>query len=525
MAVNERKIITKSADDNGYFEKRDRAQTITFEKIKELLQRNVRNNSNKTYTQYTKELIKTYLLNPTSNIDTLREVSRFLVRNSMIYKKMLHYYATMPLFLYSVTQYNDLSKSITANKALKGYEEVLRRLNTFNMQKELYTVIATTLRDGIYCGYVYESEDKGMFVMPLDPQYCRIYGKTEEGEWIVHFNAAYFDSGNNKEFVKGINDDGVGVWADVFVDGYEAYKSQGRDFQWFRLEPERTLCMIAGTDDEFETPLPHFLPLFISLLDLIDLEQIIASKTELENYILLVSKIPMIHNSEDVDDFSISLELAQQFNAMLEQVVPDLVGVAYSPMEIDTVKFDKSNSSEDTDKLAQSMQNLFNNAGISQLVVAGGASSNSIGLNHAIENDMSNVWTYVSRLESWFNFYISMNISEGYKFKYHQMTWYNRDSYISNMQGAATLGYNPLDYFVCVSNKTPYEVLNDLRFNSLALNINQWLVPLQSSYTQSGNATSDKGGAPTKSEGEITSEETIKTRDGDKNENTTSKVE
>ena len=32
--------------------------------------------------------------------------------------------------------------------------------------------------------------------------------------------------------------------------------------------------------------------LVYSLLDLIDLEQVIASKTELENYILLVSKIP-----------------------------------------------------------------------------------------------------------------------------------------------------------------------------------------------------------------------------------------
>jgi hypothetical protein len=117
-----------------------------------------------------------------------------------------------------------------------------------------------------------------------------------------------------------------------------------------------------------------------------------------------------------------------------------------------------------------------------------------------------------------------MNVSEGYKFKYHQISWYNSDSYISNMQTMATLGGSALDYFVCATSKTPYEVLNDIRFNALALNINQWLVPLASSYTQSGSTTST-GGAPTKSEGEITSEETIKTRDGDKNENTTSKVE
>jgi len=522
--ATETKIITKDFDDNGYFTKREKAQKLNFAQIQEIIQRNVKASSNKSYTQYTKELIKTYIANPTSNIDTIREVSRFLVRNSMIYKKMIYYYATMPLFLYSITQFNDLSKTISANKALKGYEEVLKRLNNFNMQKELYTVIATTLRDGIYCGFMYDNEENGMFLMPLDPQYCRVYGKTQEGEWIVYFNAAYFAAGNNSIYVEGVDGDGIGVWDQCFVDGWNAYQDN-RQNQWFRLTPEKTLCMIAGTDDEFETPLPYFLPLFVSLLDLIDLEQIIASKTELENYLLLVSKIPMIDGSEDVDDFAISLELARQFNSMLEQVVPDLIGVVYSPMDIEAVKFDKSNSTDDTDELSQSMNNLFNNAGISQLVVAGGASTNSIGLNHAIENDMSNVWTYVSRLESWFNFYIKMNISEGYKFKYHQMTWYNRDSYISNMQSMATLGGNALDYFVCVTAKTPYEVLNDIRFNALALNINQWLIPLQSSYTQSSSATSNKGGAPTKSDDEITSEETIATRDGEKNEGTTSKVE
>ena len=516
------KMITKE-NGSDYELKRERAQKINFAKIQEILQRNVGKNTNKTFAQYTKALIQQYLASPMTNIDTIREVSRFLVRNSMIYKKMIYYYSTAPLFLYSLTQLNDFIKSINTNKSLKDYEGVLKRLNGFNMPKEFYNVLANTIRDGMYCGFVYDSEDGNMFIMPLDVQYCRIYGKTLEGEWIVYFNAAYFDKDNNKEFIYGVNDDGVGTWDSCFVEGYETYKSDGRDYQWFRLTPERTMCIIAGTDDEFSMPLPFLSGIFIELLDLMDLEQLLADRTELENYILLVSKIPLINGSNDVDDFSISLELAQEFNSLLEKVVPDLVGVAYSPMEIDTVKFDKSNTTDTVDKLAQSMNNLFNNAGMSQLVVAGGASTNSIGLNHAIENDMSTIWIFVERIESWMNYYIKNNISEGYKFTYHQITWYNRDSYISMMKDMATLGGNALDYFVCVTNKTPYEVINDLRFNSLALNINQWLIPLASSYTQSGNV-SDKGGAPKKSDDEITSEETIATRDGEKNEGTQSEV-
>ena len=515
------KMITQS-DQNNYELTRKQAQKMNFAKIQELLQRNVGKNTSRTFMQYTKSLIQQYLASPGVNIDTIREVSRFLVRNSMIYKKMIYYYSTAPLFLYSVTQENDFVKTINPNKSLKDYENVLKRLNSFKMQKEFYNVIANVIRDGMYVGFSYDDEDGNAFFMPLDVQYCRIYGKTPEGEWIVYFNAAYFDKGNNKDFVLGVNEDGVGVWDDCFVEGYNTYKENGNDFQWFRLTPERTLCIIAGSDDEFDMPLPFLSGIFIELLDLLDLEQLLADRTELENYILLISKIPLIDGSEDVDDFAISLELAQTFNSLLEQVAPDLVGVVYSPMEIDTVTFDRSNNTDTVDKLAQSMNNLFNNAGMSQLVVAGGASTNSIGLNHAIENDLSTIWIFVERIETWMNFYIKYNISEGYKFSFHQISWYNRDSYITMLKEAATLGGNALDYFVCVSNKTPYEVINDLRFNAIVLNINQWLTPLQSSYTQS--SSSNTGGAPTKKEDEL-SEEGLATRDGEKNKGTTSKVE
>lgn len=503
-------------ENKDYEMKRERAQKIAFAKIRELMQRNVSKNSNKTFQQYTKDLIKQYLASPSSNLDTIREVSRFLMRNSMIYKKMVYYYATAPLFLYSLTQENVLSKKIDRNKSLKSYEEVLRRLNKFNMGKELPNIIATTIRDGIYVGFVYDNNEDGLFIMPLDVKYCRIYGKSSNGQWIVYFNAEYFNSGNNKEFVEGVNGDTSGTWDECFIKGYKQYKEYGKDFKWFRLSPEKTFCLFCGADDEFDMPLPLFTGLFISLLDLIDLEQILMSKTELENYILLISKIPLIENSEDVDDFALSLELVQEMQALIDQAVPDLVGTAYSPMDLETIKFDKSNSAEDTDMLSKSMNNLFSNAGISQIVVSGGSSTSQVGLKHAIENDMSTAWIFVNKIESLINSYIYENISQGYIFRFHQITWYNRDTYISNMKDMATLGGNAIDYFVCATGKTPYEVINDVRFNAMSLNINQWLVPLSSTYTQSSSSTSNDVGRPTKNEDDLT-EEGAATRDGDKN--------
>ena len=76
---NTRKVITKT-DDSDYSTIRERAQKISFAKVQELLQRNVSKTVSKTYTQYTRDLLDTYIQSPLNNIDSIREVSRFLTR-------------------------------------------------------------------------------------------------------------------------------------------------------------------------------------------------------------------------------------------------------------------------------------------------------------------------------------------------------------------------------------------------------------------------------------------------------------
>lgn len=513
MAINETKIITKSADDNGFYTKRERAQKITFDKLNEIIQRNITKTSNKSYTQYSKDLLRTYSLNPASNLANLREISRFVCRNSMLYKKLLMYYAAMPLYYYNITPINDLSKSLNGNKIAKDYYSVVEKVEKIDIAKEMYNAVYLALRDGFYVGYSFADDSTGdMFLMPLDVDFLRVYGKTISGEWIVYMDASFFDKDSNKDYIYGVNNDGIGVWdTDIFLTGYETYKNQGRDFQWFRLPPEKTFCLLAGSDDEFTTPLPFFLQLLQSLLDLLDLESLINSKTELENYKLLISKIPLINGSDSVDDFAISLELAQMFDNLLEGVLPELIGHITTPLDITAETFEKSNNSNDTDQLSVAMNNLFNNAGASQLVVAGGSSTNAIGLKHNIQNDMSTTWVWVDRVESWLNYYIQMNISEGYKLQIHKITWYNKEDYQTSMKDVATLGGSALDMLTSYGD-TPYMAFQKLNFEN-ALGIKDLMRPLQSSYTQSG---STEGGAPKKDEDDL-SVEGANTRAGDKN--------
>lgn len=509
---NERKVITKT-DDSDYSVKRERAQKISFAKLQELLQRNVGKSFTKTFTQYTKEMLRTYIQSPNSNQDNLREISRFLCRYSMLYKKLLMYYPSMPLFYYNITQQNDFTKKINKNKSIKDYQNVLKSFSNFQLSKDSYSQMYMALRDGFGVFELYDS-DNGKVFMPLDVKYCRIYGKTPDGEWIVYHDAAYFDAGNNKDFIYGVNNDGVGTWSEQHIQGYKNYKENGRDYEWYRLDPNTTFCLTTCADDEFYAPLPFFLPLFELILDDIDLQELINNRTALENYVLLISKIPMMKDTDQVDDFGLSLELVQQIQALIDEVVPELIGTAYSPMEIDKIEFPRSNTTDANDELARSVQNIFSNAGASQLVISGGSSTNSVGLKHAIQNDMSTCWTWVEKIESWYNHYLNNVISEGYVFKIHKITWYNQEEYQNMMKDAATLGGSALDYLTSLMGN-PYDAYCKLMFEN-TIGIKDLMIPLQSSFTQSNKKDS---GGQTKSDDEI-ADSTIETRDSEKNEGT-----
>lgn len=138
----------------------------------------------------------------------------------MLYKQMISYFSTMPLYTYNITPLADYTKDFDLDKQLKNYEKVLKTFHHFNMAQELQNVVSNTIRDGMYVGWMSGDDENGIFLMPLDVQYCRIYGKTREGEWITYFDASFFDKSNNKDFITGVNNDGVGVWDQVFVDGY-----------------------------------------------------------------------------------------------------------------------------------------------------------------------------------------------------------------------------------------------------------------------------------------------------------------
>lgn len=496
---------------NGELSKttRERAMYINFSQLKEVLTQNVMRTTNRTFTQYTKELISQYLQNPSSNIDTIREVSNFLMRVSMPYKKIIEYYSTMPIYSYNLTyNFPDWANPISKEEYISDYQETCQRLSHINFEKNMSTAFASTLRDGIFVGFCYDDGDS-FFMQALDPKYCKIFATTELDTYVVKFNATFFEKGNNKEFIEGINGDDQGIWDQVFIDGYNQYTTGGRDFMWFELPPERTITIISGDDPTM--PLPYFLPVFTSLLDLLDLESLLRDKTELENYVLLLSKIPLIPNTENVDDFAVSMDLVQATQEMIDEGAPSLVWSAYTPCDVEVVRFDR-NDQNDTNILSQSIHNFFSNTGVSE-VIFNSESSNSAAISAGIKGDELLCFKFLARLEANIQRYIKLNISENFTFKFHPVTYFSKKEYLEELQAKATAGVPVKIDYATATGDSPFEVMNKT-FMENTFDLSSLWIPLNTSYTQSGGP-----GAPEKDDKDL-SDEGEKTRDKRKNDKT-----
>lgn len=488
--------------------KRDFAQKYNFEQLKDIMMQNVSRTTRKTFTQFTKDALSNYLSNPYSSLDNIRQVSQYLYIVSPQYKTLINYLANMIVGSYNVIyQSPDWSNTLKTSDFMTAYQETCLRLQNMTIPHLSKQSIATMVRDGIYIGFCYDDK-KSFFVNALDPSYCKISKLTAGNTYQVKFDASFFDVGNNSEFVRGVNEDGKSVWDQVFVKGYNDYKNLGRDYQWFDLPIEKTICIICGDDPVY--PFPFFAPVFQDLLDILDYRDLIRSKTELENYVLLISKIPFISGSNEVNDFAVDMGIVESTQEMLNETLPSLVGAAYTPCDVEKIDFGNKNQVNDTDVYANSIKTLFDSIGISQMLF-NGEKAGSVGLKHSIKVDEAVMFDFLERLEANIQRYLRLNISSDFLFYFHKVTEHSFKDYEEALQKKASFGLELLDY--ATIRKTPYEMMNSSRMEN-AMELSRLWVPLTSSHTQSGSIA--ERGAPTKDPDDL-SDEGLKTRDEDKN--------
>lgn len=430
--------------------------------------------TSKTYTQYNKENYRTYIQNPAGNEKQLRAMSQFLERVSMPYRRILWYYASIPRFYWNLTPKLSLSEPPDEESLLQSYSEICRVVENLDLKQEMKNAIFFALRDGAFYGFVYE-DDKSIFIHRLDPDYCKPV-QIESGVFNFAFDFSYFKK----------NQEALETWDSSFQTMYNAYQKDNTNMRWQILDPQRSICIKA--DPSTEEVLPFFIGIFEALLDLIDARTLQRNKDIIENYKLIVQKIPLFSESgsKDMDDFKLELETVQAFSQRLVDNIPENVGVATTPMEIDTVDFKPDDNSNDI--LSSSMKTVFDDSGVSQMLFNDNRSG-SVGLDASIKTDIALSWLLVDSIERWMRRFINYRTSSvEFSFEILDVNIFNKDAAIDLELKLANSGVPNKMKLAATAGISPTDVMSGQIFENQILKVHENWIPLQTSYTMSNDA-------------------------------------
>lgn len=441
--------------------------------LAKLMLSDVNKKPSRTYTKYTKELYRTYITNPSSYEVELRNMSNFLYRVSMPYRRFINYLSDIPLFYWNLIPQVGVDGIQSSDKVLKNYYQILQKLENMSMPHEFRQVLTTTIREGVFYGFKYEDKDS-FFLHKLDPDYCRIVEK-EAGCFNFAFNFAFFQK--YPTYLEYMDP--------YFTTLYNLYQTDRTNYQWQILDGDKTIC-IKVDPDITDPNLPLLVGLFESLLDLIDARNLQRSKDEIQNYKLIALKLPTFDSTKEVDDFAIDLETAKRFYNQLLDVVPTSVGVAMSPLDLVPIEFEPDETNANL--ITNSMNDVFDDSGISQLLFNSNKTG-SVGLDASLKVDSAMVWKLVECLERWVRRYIDYNSSGSSKYFFDilRVDIFSKKSDVDRELSLANSGVPNKLRLAATNGDNPYRVLSAQAFENEILGLHDKWIPLKTSYTMSDN--------------------------------------
>lgn len=450
--------------------------------------------------KFNKDDVMKWQANPQKYEKQLRNLSRFLYDASSHYKRLVQYFATMFTFDHYVEPYgmtdfeptHDLIESVR-----KKYINIVNFLEVMNLKHEFLKVCERAWIDDIAYFYEYRLKDS-YFLMNLNPDYCAISG-IEDGCLTFSFDFSFFKT----------YPDELKRYADEFKVKYEKYKTDTKNYRWQEIDSSKSLCI--KINENIDYAIPPFSGIFEEIYSIEDYKSLKLARSEMENYLLLVAKIPYLKEAGIANNFALELNKAKEYFDLAMNAMPSEVAGMLSPFEsVEAVKVARNDKS--TDYVSEAQQSLYDSAGVSQLLF------NSTGTGAAITKsilvDENIVFKVLRQFERWINKKLKdENKVIKFRVQFLDITKYSQNDYLKNLKDASSLGLPVKLKYNAALGQSPSSALHmEFLENSVLDLVNKWK-PLSSSFQTNPN---DKGGNPGVDEDELSPEGQI-TKDRDDN--------
>ena len=462
-----------------------------FALVNRLILRDLNNISyTPTFSLYSKSDIAKFLANPYKYEKQLRKAVVYIYGASPHFRRLIQYFVGLSDLSYIVEPYKIDPKRANVKMTNLNYRRVLSVLSSMNIKTQLPKILTVCLREDVFYGTLWITDDS-ITIQQLPSDYCSI--SSIEGNVLnVSFNFSYFDTriGLLQNYPK------------EFQKKYEIYRSKIMS-PWIELDAPYSFAIKCNTDI-LDYAIPPFAGILREVYELEDYKKLKLTKTALENYAMLWMKLPM----GDDGSWHLDLDKAKDFWQNLDSVLPEEVGSVLTPMDINKISFEKSNTG-DLDTISNAEQSLYTAAGVNSLIFNNEkASANALLLS--IKADQSITYGIVKSIGDMINRFIqSTSYGKNFIVNFLDVSTFNRKEVGDAYLKAASYGLPTISAYAASQGIGQAELDNMSFLEGTVLGLQDMFRPIQSSSQMSSsdlesNAATEEGGAPTKDAGELT---------------------
>ena len=430
---------------------------------------------------FNKENLRNYLLNIGSNEKNLRDLSWYLYYRSMTYMRLCNFYGNLlELDCRSVIPEMDLVKGGDANKMQKSFNETLKVIDIWHLQKEFRDMALIAMIQDVFGG-IWIEDDTGLFIWQIPAQYVRITGKYMTGDFSLAMDMTYIRS--HQELLE--------YMPDPLQSMYNEYESTRQ--KWVLVPDEYAVCIKFRSEDP-DSILPPFVPLFNAIINLSDLEDAQAMADALSVYKLIWLEMETLSGTNMPDDWKIDPEImAEYFVRMINEALPEYVSAALVPGKLNTISFEDQ-ADNDTTKVLKATETLLNTAGGAEIlngVTISGAEALRIA---QIVNSNFILKPLLPQVEAIVNRHLTYTLGNPSHVKFHYVSSLTKDKFKEDVLTAAQNGY-PAKFMIGSAFGLSEKQTMTLNFlEEQIFGLTELFTPLRTSYTQS-----DEGGRPKQS--------------------------
>lgn len=425
------------------------------------------------YTVFNKDVLRGYMKNPASSYKKLVELSRFLYTRSNQYRKILHYNASMIKASYRsiVPVVDQTKKNISDEKIMKDYWATCKLMNRSDWDAEVYKMNLIAWREDVSFG-VYYSDDSGVFILPLSYEYCKVDSFYPDGTLGFCFDCSYFDS--HKELAE--------FWGEPFTSMYNAYLADKVNGRWQHVDDDRTYVIKVGLEDP-TLPLPPYIALFNSVINLCDTEDLQATKDEADVYKLL--SFEMEPKGDEPNDFTVDVNTAIEYFDKACGDLPDYVGAILSPLKINPITF-KDDQASDINIIERATKTLYNSSGGAQILNSSSIST-TIGWTSALIADEEYAAALIRpQVENNLNRLLQSEKSTMCRIKLLPVSPYTKSTYKDQLIKDAQYGLPVKLALNALNGYSEIETVSMARLEKI-LDVNNLFIVPRSANTTSGN--------------------------------------